>query len=162
MGGNKFVIGEAGDIWSKLEPTPFPHAANILENKALFETQGHASFELDVKTLTNIKSMTNEERSIILRYLVDRVHAIIEDPSKAYPPTKLHKEAKEKLQLEAGGAGEPVLAEADDHHAQRDRLHLCGQGLRQDGRPRVSHTKLATEKAYREALEAAAGIKLAP
>ena len=101
---NKFTIGPAPDIWSKLEPTPFPCVANIPENQEMIES-GVPSFELDESKVNAIKTMSAETHGVILRYLMDRCHAILQDPGAAYPLTQKHIDAKAKLKQEAGGPG---------------------------------------------------------
>jgi hypothetical protein len=104
VAANKFTIGSAPDIWSKLEPTPFPCVANIPENQGLIES-GVPYFELDESKVNEIKNMSAETRGVILRYLVDRCHTILQDSDAAYPPTQKHMDAKAKLKQEAGGPG---------------------------------------------------------
>ena len=116
---NKFIIGSAPDIWSKLEPTPFPCVANIPENQEMIEG-GVLSFELDESKVNAVKTMSAETRGAILRYLLDRCHAIMQDPSVAYPPTEKHMDAKAKLKQEAGGPG--AEAEAMSAEAAFDML----------------------------------------
>lgn len=113
LSANKFNIGPAPDLWSKLEPTPFPRVANILENAKLIAS-GVPSFELDPSKIGGIKNMAPDTRSVVLRQMVDRATAIVNYPKAAHPPTPAHAAAKEKLKEIAGGAGNaPVMSKED-------------------------------------------------
>ena len=114
ISSNEFNIGSAPDIWSKLEPTPFPRVADIPENQGLIES-GVPYFELDPSKGEAIKAMDSATRGKHLRYLMDRAIAIYKDPKAAYPITEAHAKAKAKLKEVAGGTrnATAMMSEAD-------------------------------------------------
>lgn len=123
VSANVFNIGSQPDIWSKLEPTPFPRVADIPENKELIES-GVPSFELDPSKVDSIKAMDSITRGKYLRYLIDRCIAIKKDPKAAHPRTPAHDEAKQKLKDVAGGVkAATVLSEGDAFDELRERLN---------------------------------------
>ena len=123
ISANKFCLGSAPDVWSKVEVSPFPQCGNITENQWLIEN-GCPTFEVDATLSGSNAKMDQATREKVLCYLNDRLITILKDPSEAYPVTDKHTAAKEQLKRVAGGisVGTARMTEED---AQKQLASAC-------------------------------------